>query len=62
MNKDRVEGAAKTVAGKTKEAVGKMVGDQKLTAEGKVEKNVGKLQNAVGGLQDAAKQADRQNR
>lgn len=58
MNKDRIEGAAKTVAGRMKETVGKMIGDQKLVAEGKVEKIAGKLQNAAGGLQDAAKEAD----
>ena len=52
MDKDRVEGAAKTVGGKVKEAVGKVIGDQKTVAEGQAEQKVGKVQNAVGGLKD----------
>ena len=52
MDKDRVEGAAKTVGGKIKEAVGKVTGDQKTVAEGQAEQKVGKVQNAVGGVKD----------
>jgi uncharacterized protein YjbJ (UPF0337 family) len=52
MDKDRVKGAAKTVGGKVKEAVGKLTGDQKTVAEGQAEQKVGKVQNAVGGLKD----------
>ena len=59
MDKDRIEGAAKTQTGKVKDAVGKMAGDQKLQAEGKMEKMEGKVQNAVGGMKDAAREADR---
>ena len=53
MNKDRIEGAAKTVSGKVKESVGKLTGDQKTIADGQAEQKVGKVQNAVGGLKDA---------
>ena len=35
MDKDRIEGAAKQTKGAVKEAVGKVVGDAKLQAEGK---------------------------
>ena len=35
MDKDRVAGSAKQVKGALKEAVGKVVGDAKLEAEGK---------------------------
>ena len=35
-----------------KKAVGKVLGDKKLETEGKTEKAVGKVQNAVGGLKD----------
>jgi uncharacterized protein YjbJ (UPF0337 family) len=35
-----------------KEAVGKVFGDKKLESEAKLEKAVGKVQNAVGGLKD----------
>lgn len=53
MDKDRVAGAAKTVSGNVKEAVGKVTGDQKTVAEGQAEQKVGKVQNAVGGLKDS---------
>ena len=62
MNKDRIEGAAKTVGGRVQEAAGKAVGDQKMVAEGKMKKMEGKIQNAVGGLEDAAKAADKESR
>jgi uncharacterized protein YjbJ (UPF0337 family) len=53
MNKDRIVGAAKTVAGNIKQAVGKAVGDQKTVTDGKAEAAEGKVQNAVGGIKDA---------
>jgi uncharacterized protein YjbJ (UPF0337 family) len=52
MDKDRIVGAAKTVAGNIKQAVGKAVGDQKTVADGKTEAAEGKVQNAVGGIKD----------
>ncbi len=52
MDKDRIAGAAKTVAGNIKQAVGKAVGDQKTVADGKAEALEGKVQNAVGGMKD----------
>jgi uncharacterized protein YjbJ (UPF0337 family) len=55
MDKNRVVGSAKVVKGKVKEAVGKVVGDTKLEAEGNADKIEGKIQNAVGGLKDAIK-------
>jgi uncharacterized protein YjbJ (UPF0337 family) len=55
MDKDRVDGAAKTVSGNVKEAVGKLTGDQKMVAEGQAEQKVGKVQNAVGGLKDTVR-------
>jgi uncharacterized protein YjbJ (UPF0337 family) len=53
MNKDRIVGAAKTVAGNIKQAVGKAVGDQKAVADGETEAAEGKVQNALGGIKDA---------
>lgn len=50
---DRIEGAAKTIGGKIKEAAGKVTGDTKLQAEGKAEQLEGKIQNAVGGAKDS---------
>jgi uncharacterized protein YjbJ (UPF0337 family) len=55
MDKDRIDGAAKTAGGKVKEAVGKLTGDQKTVAEGQGEQKVGKVQNAVGGLKDTVR-------
>ncbi len=57
MDKDRIEGAAKQVKGTIKEAVGKNTGDSKTEAEGKAEKTAGKIQNAVGGAKDTARDA-----
>lgn len=55
MDKNRIVGSAKVVKGKIKEAVGKAVGDAKLTSEGKTDKIAGKIQNAVGSLKNAIK-------
>ena len=41
--------------GAVKEAAGKVFGDQKLETEGKTDKAVGKVQNAIGGLKDAVR-------
>ena len=57
MDKNRIKGAAKEIAGSTKEAVGKAVGDRKLQAKGVTEKVVGKVQNTAGKMSDAAKHA-----
>jgi uncharacterized protein YjbJ (UPF0337 family) len=55
MDKDRIEGSAQQAKGAVKEAVGKVTGDAKLETEGKSDKVAGKIQNAVGGLKDAAR-------
>ena len=57
MDKDRFIGAAKEIKGSIKQTVGKAVGDAKLQSEGNAEKAEGKLQNAVGGLKDAVRDA-----
>ncbi len=59
MDKDRVAGAAKKVKGSVKEAAGKALGDSKLKTEGKLDKAAGRVQNAVGGMKDAARDAGR---
>jgi len=51
-DRDRVEGAAKNVGGKVKEAAGKVTGDEKLKREGQADQVTGKVQNTVGGLKD----------
>ena len=55
MDKDRIIGAGKQIAGSVKQGVGKLVGDAKLQVDGKAEQAEGKLQNVVGGVKDALK-------
>ncbi len=57
MDKDRVIGSAKVIKGKAKVAVGKTIGDAKLESEGQADKIEGKVQNAVGSIKDAIRDA-----
>ena len=52
-DQDRIDGAAKEMGGKAKEAAGHVTGDEKLKAEGKADQVAGKVQNAVGGVKDS---------
>ena len=56
-DEDRVEGSAKNLGGKVKEGIGKLTGDSKTRAEGKSDQVEGKIQNTVGGVKDAVKDA-----
>jgi uncharacterized protein YjbJ (UPF0337 family) len=60
LDKDRVIGAAKTVSGNIEQAAGKLVGDQKMVAEGKGKAAEGKVQNAVGGIKDTIRGVDKE--
>jgi uncharacterized protein YjbJ (UPF0337 family) len=55
MNEDRIEGAAQKNVGRVKEAAGKVMGDEKLKAEGKADQASGTVKNAIGGVKDALK-------
>ena len=57
MDNDRIKGAAHEAKGAVKEGAGKVTGDAKLQAEGKAEKNAGKVQYAIGGVKDAVRDA-----
>ena len=57
----RIEGAAKNIGGQIKEGVGKLTGDAKLETEGRADRVEGKVQNAVGGVKDSLRDADRRN-
>ena len=57
MDKEHVKGAADKVKGAVKDAVGKMIGDEKLQAEGKMDKAKGAVHNAAGDVKDAARDA-----
>ena len=53
IDKDRIEGSAKQMKGKLKEAAGRLTGDEKLRRDGKSDVVKGKVQNALGGIKDA---------
>jgi uncharacterized protein YjbJ (UPF0337 family) len=55
MDQDRIKGSAEQAKGKVKEWTGKATGDAKTESEGKADQVKGKIQNAVGGLKDAAR-------
>ena len=57
MDKDRIKGTVEQAKGALKEAVGKAAGDGKLEIEGRNEKAAGKVENAVGGVKDALRDA-----
>ncbi len=57
MDKDRIEGAARSVKGSIKETAGKLTGDKKTETEGQADKAAGKVQNTIGGAKDAARDA-----
>ena len=62
MDKMRAEGAGQKMAGKAKEAAGKLTGDAKLQADGKADQTVGGAKNALGGMMDSLKDTDRKLR
>ena len=57
MDEDRIKGIAHQAKGAVKEAAGKVSGDVKLEADGRAEKAAGEVQNAVGGVKDAVREA-----
>jgi uncharacterized protein YjbJ (UPF0337 family) len=57
MDKDRISGSAKDVAGKVEGAVGDMTGDAKTEASGRAREAEGTVQNLYGQAKDAARDA-----
>ncbi len=55
MDKEHVKGAGKKAEGSIKEGVGKLTGNKKLQAEGKVDKAEGEVRKAGGDVKDAFK-------
>jgi len=53
VDKNRIMGSTKAAKGAIKQVIGKVVGAAKPEAEGTADKAEGKVQNAVGGLEDA---------
>lgn len=59
MDKEHVKSAADKASGAIKEGVGKVTGNEKLEAEGKIDKAKGEAREFVGDVKDAAKRADK---
>ena len=55
MDKDRIAGSAKDVAGKVEGAVGDIAGNAQAQAEGRVREAAGTVQNLYGQAKDAAR-------
>jgi uncharacterized protein YjbJ (UPF0337 family) len=53
MDREHIKGAADKAKGAIKDAAGKMTGDKKLQAEGKIDKAKGAAHQAVGDAKDA---------
>jgi uncharacterized protein YjbJ (UPF0337 family) len=62
MDKDRVEGKVKDVAGRVERQVGEWTGDPEKQVHGAAKQAEGKVQNAWGKAKDAAKSASKENR
>ncbi len=52
VDRNRVAGSAEQAKGSVKEGVGRVLGDTKLQAEGRMDKAEGKAQNTLGGIKD----------
>lgn len=59
MDREHVKGVADKAKGAIKDTAGKMTGDSKLQAEGKMDKAKGAAHNAVGDVKDAAREGAR---
>ena len=57
INKDLVKGRTEEAKGKIKEIAGDLVGNEKLEAEGKIQKNLGKAQAKFGDVKKNVKDA-----
>ena len=57
MDKEHVKGAADKAKGAIKDAAGKVMGDNEMQAEGKMDKAKGAAHSAVGDAKDAVKHA-----
>ncbi len=62
MNKDQVKGRAEDAKGSVKAAVGKVVGNEKLQAEGHANKVAGKVQAGYGDAKEHVKDVAKDTR
>jgi uncharacterized protein YjbJ (UPF0337 family) len=59
VNVEHVRAAADKARGIFKDAVGKMIGDARMQAEGKFEKAKGTVYEALGDVKEAVRRAER---
>jgi len=57
MDREHVKGAADKAKGAVEDVAGKLTGDKKLQAEGKLDKAKGAARSALGDAKDAARDA-----
>ncbi|MER0236999.1 CsbD family protein [Fulvimarina sp. MAC8] len=55
VDKNEIKGAAKEAGGKVKEAVGSAVGNERMRAQGEADQAEGKTQKNYGKVKDAVK-------
>jgi uncharacterized protein YjbJ (UPF0337 family) len=56
MDREHIKGTTEKAKGAIKEAAGKMTGDEKLRAEGKLDKAKGAAHKAAGDIKEAVKE------
>ncbi len=56
MDREHVKGAAEKAKGTVKDTAGKVTGDQKMQAEGKLDKAKGAAHDAAGDAKDTARE------
>ena len=59
MTDERIKGKAEEIKGKVKSAVGDLIGNEKLQAEGKMDKAKGEAREFIGDAKDAGKKANK---
>lgn len=59
MDKEHIKSAADKASGAAKEAAGKLTGNEKLQAEGKIDKAKGEAREFIGDVKDAAKKVNK---
>ena len=57
VNRDQVAGTTKQAKGAVKDAAGKVVGNERLQAEGKADKVAGKVQKGYGDAKEEVRDA-----
>jgi uncharacterized protein YjbJ (UPF0337 family) len=55
MDREHVEGTADKIKGSVKDTAGRLTGDEKLQAKGKMDKAKGEIRKGVGDVKDAFK-------